>query len=69
MSLDPSSDLYCPCRGNLVVTAFAFLMASMAMKYADTATINRPTANATPSINIIFFPFTHRAMDTLRAFL
>jgi hypothetical protein len=48
---------------------FAFLMASMAMKYADTATINRPTANATPSINIIIFPFTHRAMDTLRAFL
>jgi hypothetical protein len=32
---------------------FAFLMPSMAMKYADTATISRPTANATPSIKII----------------
>jgi hypothetical protein len=29
------------------------------MKYTDTASINRPTANATPSINIMIFPFTH----------
>jgi hypothetical protein len=44
---------------------FAFLMATMAMKYADIATISRPTANAIPSINTTIFPFTHRAMDTL----
>jgi hypothetical protein len=48
---------------------FAFPMASTAMKYAATATINRPTANAIPSINIIMFPFTHRVVDTLKAFL
>jgi hypothetical protein len=40
-------------------------MASMAMKYAVTAAISRPAANATPSINITIFPFTHRTMDTL----
>jgi hypothetical protein len=44
---------------------FAFLMASTTIKCADTATISRPTANATPSINIIIFPFTLRVMDTL----
>jgi hypothetical protein len=44
-------------QGNPYCDRFAFLMASMAMKYADTASINRPTANATP--------YTHRAMDTL----
>jgi hypothetical protein len=40
----------------------------MVMKYTDTASINRPTANATPSINIMIFPFTHRAVDSLRTF-
>jgi hypothetical protein len=44
---------------------FAFLMASMAIKYVDTASISTPTANATPSANITIFPFTHRVMDTL----
>jgi hypothetical protein len=40
-------------------------MASMDMKYADTATISKPKANAAPSINTIIFPFTHRDMDAL----
>jgi hypothetical protein len=31
---------------------FASLTCSMNMKYAGTATISKPTANATPSINI-----------------
>jgi hypothetical protein len=44
---------------------FAFLMASTAMKYADTATISRPAANAIPSINITIFPFTRQAMNAL----
>jgi hypothetical protein len=41
----------------------------MVMKYVDTASINRPTANATPSINIMIFPFTHRVVDSLGTFL
>jgi hypothetical protein len=36
---------------------FAFLMASMAIKYVDTASISTPTANATPSTNITIISF------------
>jgi hypothetical protein len=45
---------------------FDFLMASTAIRYVDTATSSRPTANATPSTNtIIFSSSTRRATDTL----